>query len=87
MESSRRFLEYVARHEERLRRLVEGMTGDRDAFGESVTDVFRTLERKGTDVKDWERYFIRAARRKWLHMKKREERYERLEDPESLPDQ
>lgn len=86
MEKLREFVRYMSANEGRLRAAVEKMCGgDADAFGETFVAVWETVKRTKPRVKDWERYFMRAAHRQWTYLKKRDRRYERLEDPDSLP--
>lgn len=79
----RDFLEYVARHEARLRLYVLKATGSHDAFGDALVKVYDTVARSQPAVRNWGSYFVRAAIRTWGHTLKRESRYERI-DPEIM---
>lgn len=78
-EKARDFLDYIGRHEERLKHnLAKNVSYDRElienAFQDTVVRIHDAIMRNDPDITDYENYFFTASRKWYMTLHRRMER-------------
>lgn len=90
-EKARDFMNYIARHHERLRRnLAKNITYDRDvfedAFQDTVVRIHDAILRNDPEISDYEKYFFQASRKRYITLSNRSRQRMKRHIPEDQAD-